>query len=113
MTLVTRIFEANLCIRKVELILVSNFADNSMDEFTTRISAHAQKIVTQNGQTIRGDEYVTPFEEYWVFGRLDGAWKLKEVLPSAKGEELIAAENLDQDSSPAQVEWYYKHTRAG
>ena len=55
---------------------------------------------------------MTPFEEYWVFGRLNGAWKLKEVLPSAKGEELIKVENLDQDSSPAQVEWYYKHTRA-
>lgn len=102
----------NLCVRKVELILVQNYADSEKDKFTTRISAHAQKIVKQNGQTMRADEYVTPFEEFWVFGRLDNQWKLKEVLPPSRGEEALTKENLDEDSSRQQVEWYYKHTRA-
>ena len=47
-----------------------------------------------------------------TFGRLDGEWKLKEVLPPARGEEAMAAENLDEDSSPEQVQWYYRQTRA-
>lgn len=102
----------NFCVRKVELILVRNFSDNSQDEFVTRISAHAQKIVTEQGQIISQDEYVSPFMEYWTFGRLDGAWKLKEVLPPARGEGLIGQENLDQDSSKPQLEWFYKQTRA-
>ena len=102
----------NLCVRKVELILLENFTDNTKDEFTTRISAHAQRIVKKNGHTVRSEQFVTPFEEFWVFGRLDKQWKLKQVLPPARGEEAIAHENLDEESSPQQVEWYYQHTRA-
>jgi hypothetical protein len=50
--------------------------------------------------------------EFWTFGRLDNEWKLKEVVPPARGEGLIAAENVDEDSSPEQLQWYYKQTRA-
>jgi predicted lipid-binding transport protein (Tim44 family) len=102
----------NLCVRKVELILVRNFADNSRDEFTVRISAHAQYIVKQHGQLIQQDEYVSPFVEYWTFGRRDGLWKLKEVLPPAEGEQTLARENVDEESSPEQLQWYYQKTRA-
>jgi predicted lipid-binding transport protein (Tim44 family) len=102
----------NLCVRKAELILVRNFADNSQDEYTVRISAHAQKIIKRGGVAIRQDEYVTPFMEYWTFGRLDGKWKLKEVLPPARGEEEVRQENLDEDSSAAQLQWYYQQSRA-
>jgi predicted lipid-binding transport protein (Tim44 family) len=102
----------NLCVRKVELILVRNFTNPAMDEFTVRISAHAQKIVRKGRQTLSEQQYVTPFEEYWTFGRLDEAWKLKEVLPPARGEKLIAAENVDEDSNAGQMEWYYRQTRA-
>ena len=102
----------NLCVRKAELVLVRNFADNSRDEFVVRISAHAQRIHTRQGQTVLRDEYVTPFEQYWTFGRLDGQWRLKEVLPAARGPELVARENLDQDSSAEQLQWYYRQPRA-
>jgi predicted lipid-binding transport protein (Tim44 family) len=102
----------NLCIRKVELILVRNFTDNSQDEYTVRLSAHAQKIIKRAGQVVSQDEYVTPFEEYWTFGRLDGQWKLKEVLPPSRGQELVDLENVDRDSSAAQLQWYYQHNRA-
>ena len=102
----------NLCVRKVELILVRNFTDPAKDEFTVRISAHAQKIVRKGRQILSGQQYVTPFEEYWTFGRLNGAWKLKEVLPPARGEKLIAEENVDEDSSAGQMQWYYRQTRA-
>ena len=102
----------NLCVRKVELILVRNFTDPARDEFFVRISAHAQKIVRKGNQVLSGQQYVTPFEEYWTFGRLDGVWKLKEVLPPARGGQLIAEENVDEESTAGQMQWYYRQTRA-
>ena len=103
----------NLCVRKVELILVRNFADKTKDEFTARISAHAQQITRRaDGSEVARDEYVTPFVEFWTFGRFDNQWKLKEVLPSAEGERELAAENVDEDSNAAQLRWYYTKTRA-
>jgi predicted lipid-binding transport protein (Tim44 family) len=101
----------NLCIRKAELVLVRNFADNTKDEFLVRISAHAQRIRKRSGEVVSQDEYVAPFEEYWAFGRLEGQWKLKEVLPPSRGERAVDAENVDEDSSPDQLQWYYRQKR--
>jgi predicted lipid-binding transport protein (Tim44 family) len=108
----TKLEFRNLCVRKVELILVRNYPDNSKDEFTVRISAHAQKAVRRNNLLISQDPYVTPFTEFWTFGRLDNEWKLKEVEPPARGEEMVKTENVDADSSSEQLQWYYKQTRA-
>jgi predicted lipid-binding transport protein (Tim44 family) len=102
----------NLCVRKAELILVRNFADNTQDEFTVRIDAHAQKFVRKGERVASEQKYVTPFEEYWTFGRLDGQWKLKEVMPPGRGKKLTAQENVDEDSSAGQLEWYYRQKRA-
>jgi hypothetical protein len=102
----------NLCVRKAELILVRNFTDPAKDEFIVRISAHAQKIVRKGQQILSEQQYVTPFEEHWTFGRLDGAWKLKEVLPPIRGKGLIAEENVDEESGAGQMQWYYSQTRA-
>jgi predicted lipid-binding transport protein (Tim44 family) len=102
----------NLCVRKVELVLVRNYSDNTQDEFTARITAHAQQIVRRNGQVASEQPYVTPFEQYWTFGRLDGQWKLKEVEPPAKGREMVGQENVDEGVSAAQLAWYYQHPRA-
>jgi len=102
----------NLCVRKVTLVLVRNFQDSSRDDFTVRIDAHAQRIVRRGERIISQEPYVTPFEEYWTFGRLDGTWKLKEVLPPAKGRELVAQENIDEESTPGQLQWYYRQERA-
>ena len=44
----------NLCVRKVELILVRNFADKTQDEFVARVRAHAQRILRRNGQASAG-----------------------------------------------------------
>jgi hypothetical protein len=102
----------NLCVRKAELILIRNYADLAKDEFTVRISAHAQKIVRKGTIVLSQQQYVSPFEEYWTFGRLDNIWKLKEVLPPARGEKMIAEENVDQESSAQQMQWYSRQTRA-
>ena len=107
-----RVEYRNLCVRKAELILVQNFADQSKDEFTARISAHAQRMLRKGDAIWSGQEDVTPFEEYWTFGRLDGVWKLKELLPPAKGKKKVASENVDEDSSPDQLQWYYRQPRA-
>jgi predicted lipid-binding transport protein (Tim44 family) len=102
----------NLCIRKVELVLVRNFADDKLDEYTARIRAHAQQITKLGGNVVKQDEDVTPFEEYWSFGRYGQEWKLKEILPPAAGEKSVGAENLDEDSSPEMLKWYYTQERA-
>lgn len=102
----------NICVRKAELILVRNFSDPAKDEFSVRISAHAQKVVRKGAHVLSEQPFVTPFEEYWTFGRLDNVWKLKEVLPPAKGEKMITEENVDEDSTGGQLQWYYRQTRA-
>jgi predicted lipid-binding transport protein (Tim44 family) len=102
----------NLCVRKVELILVRNYQERSKDEFTVRISAHAQTIVKKSGKTVSEQQYVSPFEEYWTFGRRDEQWKLKEVLPHAEGERRLGEENIDEDSTAGQLDWYYRQTRS-
>jgi hypothetical protein len=99
-------------VRKTELILVKNFADPEKDEYTVRISVHAQKIVRKGRQILTEQPHVTPFEEYWTFGRVDNRWKLKEVLPPVTGQKKIAEENIDEDSSTGQVQWYYRQRRA-
>ncbi len=107
-----RVEYRNLCVRKAELLLVRNFADNSKDEYTVRISAHAQRIFYEGDKVRDQQEYVTPFEEYWTFGRLDHQWKLKEVLPPGAGKKIITRENVDEESSAGQMEWYYRQSRA-
>ena len=107
-----RVEYRNLCVRKVEIVLVRNFAERAKDEFTVRISAHAQRVVRKGDYTQHEDRYVTPFEDYWTFGRLDEQWKLKEVLPPAEGKKRMSEENVDEDSSAGQLQWYYRQTRA-
>lgn len=101
----------NFCVRKVEIVLVYNLRENDKDEFCVRINAHAQRILTIGGKTVRSDEDVTPFEEFWVFGRSHSQWNLKEVLPPARGRQATKMENLDEDSSPDQLQWYYSKER--
>ena len=71
----------NLCIRKVEIILVRNLADNAKDEYTVRITAHAQVVAKRNGVEIARQDYVTAFEEYWTFTRPVGnnPWQLSAI----------------------------------
>ncbi len=102
----------NFCVRKTDLALVRNFADNSKDEYLARVYAHAQRIVKRRGEIVHKDGDVVPFDEYLTFGRLDGQWKLKEVMPPAGGAGAVARENLDEDSSLSQLRWYYTKKRA-
>lgn len=102
----------NLCVRKVELVLVRNYSDNRRDEFVARVRAHAQRVRRKGDEVVSQDEDVTPFEQFLTLGRLDNRWKVKELTPPASGRAALAGENLDEDSTPAQVQWYYSHTRA-
>lgn len=101
----------NLCVRKIELVLVRNFTDNNKDEYVARVRAHAQRIMKHEDRIISHDEDVTPFEQYLTFGRLCNMWKLKEVLLAANASNLVKQENLDQDSNVQQLQWYYQHKR--
>jgi len=100
----------NLCVRRVDIVLIRNFSDNTKDEFTARVTAHAQKVIKQSGNIIKQDEYVIPFEQYWVFGRKDNKWLLKEILPPSVS--VSGKSNIDEDASKEQMEWYYTKDRA-
>ncbi|MFJ1267663.1 TIM44-like domain-containing protein [Legionella lytica] len=102
----------NFCVRKVEILLVKSFDDKAKNEFTARVSAHAQRIQQKNGEIISKDTDVTPFEEYWTFGQVDQEWKLKEVMSKTSKNEIISADNLEEGSSPDLVKWYYTKKRA-
>jgi predicted lipid-binding transport protein (Tim44 family) len=102
----------NLCVRKAELIHVRNFTDPNLDEYTVRIDAHAQQFVRKGEQTVKEQPYVTPFEEFWTFGRRDSQWKLKEVVSVSQAQKMIGTENIDEDSNTGQLNWYYRQTRA-
>ena len=107
-----RVEYRNLCVRKAELILARNFTDQAKDEYTVRISAHAQRVSRKGERVASEQEYVTPFEEYWTFGRLDNQWKLKEVLPPGRGKKKMTEENVDEESGSGQLQWYYRQPRA-
>jgi len=102
----------NLAVRKVELVLVRNFADSSQDEYMARIRAHAQKVMKVAGNVVQQDDDVTAVEQFLTFGRLDGRWKLKEVVLPHEAEGVVEQENLDQEATKQQIEWYYQHKRA-
>jgi predicted lipid-binding transport protein (Tim44 family)/uncharacterized membrane protein YgcG len=102
----------NLAVRKVELVLVRNFADRSQDEYVARVRAHAQKVMKVADNVVHQDEDVTAFEQYLTFGRLDGTWKLKEIVLPHEAGDLVEQENVDQEATKQQIEWYYQHKRA-
>ncbi len=102
----------NLCVRKVEIVHVDNRDDKTLDQFTARITAHAQTIITHAGSELRNDGFVKPWTEFWTFGRDGVRWVLKEILPEASGEATIAQENVDEGSSQQMLEWYYSKPRA-
>jgi hypothetical protein len=37
---------------------------------------------------------------------------LKEPLPQAEGQRVIGSENIEEDTSPDLVKWYYTKKRA-
>ncbi len=102
----------NLSVRKTELVLIRNYNDNTKDEFVVRIRAHAQKKIWKNRRIWFQDPDVQVWQEYWVFGRDEGLWKLKEILPEAQGETLWDQENLDEGTGQQMMDWYYSKSRA-
>ena len=102
----------NMCVRKVDIVLVKNYADRNMDEFTARVSAHAQTIRKEGGKLVSEEEYVTPFERYLTFRKEGGVWKLLKIQPPAKTKSILAEENVDEESSRDQIQWYYTQDRA-
>ena len=107
-----RVEYRNLCVRKIEIVHVNNRNERAEDEYTARISAHAQVISTQNGMIRHQDEFVRPWVEFWTFGRDGRQWSLKEILPAEKGAAMVALENTDEGSSTQMLQWYYSKERA-
>ena len=102
----------NLCVRKMELVLVRNLAKNNDDEFVARVRAHAQKVMRRRDAVLQQDSDVTAFEEYLTFGRQGNEWKLKELVAPEAGKEMVRLENVDEGSTQQMIEWYYQHKRA-
>ena len=102
----------NLCVRKVEIVHVDNRDDRTLDNFTARIGAHAQVVVHRGETEVRKDPDVRAWVEFWTFGRDGRRWVLREILPDAQGDSIVARENVDEGSSAQMLEWYYSKTRA-
>ena len=96
----------NLFPRRAEIVLTSPAARSKLhlDEFTARITATAVRAMSRNGKVLHRDEAPEPFTEYWVFGRQDKAWKLRDILPRMDHE---ADRTQDGAPGPAQIEWYW------
>lgn len=107
-----RVEYRNLCVRKVAIVHVNNVNDRGLDEFTVRISAHAQRITTRAGTVLHRDEFVTPWVEFWTFRRNGQLWLLTEILPEGQGAVVLAQENTDEGSSTQMLQWYYSKERA-
>lgn len=97
----------SLFTRRAEVVLTSPAERNPLrlDEFTARITATAVRAMLRNGKVLRRDEAPEPFTEYWVFGRQDESWKLRDILPrmDQSGEDRAQ----DGAPSPVQIEWYW------
>lgn len=97
----------SLFARRAEVVLTRQAASGKLhlDEFTARISATAVRALLRNGKPLRREESPEPFTEYWVFGRQDKTWKLRDILPrmDQAGEDRAK----DGAPSPVQIEWYW------
>ena len=102
----------NLSVRKSELVLIGNYDDDEKDYFVVRIRAHAQTRIKKGRKLIQDDPDVRTWDEYWVFGRQAGAWKLKEMLFDGVGENLWEQENFDEGTGQQMMDWYYSKSRA-
>jgi hypothetical protein len=87
----------HLAVRSVELIAVRHFPDSADGLFTACIRAQAQNVIRRHGQETTVDPEVVAFEQYWMFGRLDGEWRLKGVLTPEQGRQLLAQEEASED----------------
>lgn len=98
---------ASLFTRRAEVVLATPAARSRlrMDEFTARITATAARTMKRNGKPLHREEAPHPFTEYWVFGRQNESWKLRDILPrmDQSGEDL----SQDGAPNPAQIEWYW------
>lgn len=92
--------------RRAEIVLTSPAAKSKLhiDEFTARITATAVRAMSRNGRVLHRDEAPEPFTEYWVFGRQDKAWKLRDILPRMDHE---TDRTQDGAPGPTQIEWYW------
>lgn len=93
----SRIEYRNLCVRRVEIVLIRNFRDNAKDSFMARVTAHAQLVTTNNGIVTEEDSYVTAFAEYWEFARTPDGWKLRKAYPAGEGGGDTSGGNIDED----------------
>ncbi|OIN99547.1 MAG: hypothetical protein AUJ51_12785 [Elusimicrobia bacterium CG1_02_56_21] len=98
----------NLFTRRAEIVLTCQAAKSkiNLDEFTARITATAVRSMTRNGKPLHRDTAPEPFTEYWVFGRQNQDWKLRDILP--RMEQESADTTQDGAPSPVQIEWYWQ-----
>ena len=94
--------------RRAEVVLTSPAEKNPLrlDEFTARITATAQRSMLRNGRELHRDASPEPFTEYWVFGRQNESWKLRDILP--RMDQAGEDKSKDGAPNPSQIEWYWE-----
>jgi predicted lipid-binding transport protein (Tim44 family) len=104
-----RVEYRNLCVRKVEIALVLNRANNERDEYLARVACHAQRVSVGGGGP--SDPDVRRFTSFLKFRRAGDRFKLAAVLPPGEGDRTAAEENVDEESTQDQLQWYYTKER--
>nr|MDA8244332.1 TIM44-like domain-containing protein [Elusimicrobiota bacterium] len=94
--------------RRAEVVLTSPAEKNvlRLDEFTARITATALRSMRRHGKELHRDASPEPFTEYWVFGRQNESWKMRDILP--RMDQAGEDKSKDGAPNPAQIEWYWE-----
>jgi len=101
----------NLCVRKAELILIRNFSDRTKMSSPCGSAPMPRRIV-RKGDRVLSEQALCHLSK--STGLLPAGGTVEAERGSCPGPrgKVDCRENVDEDSSPDQLKWYYRQTRA-
>ncbi|MBF0501688.1 MAG: TIM44-like domain-containing protein, partial [Candidatus Riflebacteria bacterium] len=89
----------NLCVRRVDLVLARPASGNRPSEFIARVTLHAQRVTTINGQRVSGDADVGKFVKLFHFQRQGGKFLLTDLPDSRENSTGNSSGSTHQPGS--------------
>jgi hypothetical protein len=85
-----------LRIRRLEFVHVSRPPKADRHEVTALITFEAKVyfVKERSGYFLRGSPKVIPYQEFWVFRRYEGGWRLEAIERSDESDRLTAANDV-------------------
>ncbi len=95
---------------RVDLVNVRYTLKEAQREFTALITATACDYYVNDttGKWLRGDRKPATFQEFWVFQRLDNAWRLREIEQTRESDALKTDNFFEQFTDPGVARIYGK-----